>query len=56
MLTDASKLRTLSAMEAERLETLLDLYDRMRARRAQAASLLQKRGYDLSDPTVLQAQ
>lgn len=56
ILTGTAKTRTLKPTEAERLETLLDRYDRTILRRAQAATLLQKRGYDLSDPAVLQPQ
>ena len=48
-----AKFRGLTADEEARREVLLDDYDRMMVRRAQAASILQSRGYDLSDPRVL---
>lgn len=54
-LNSAAKMRALASAEAERLETLLDLYDRMLVRRAQAATILQQRGYDLRNPQVLQS-
>lgn len=53
-LNSTAKTRTLDPAETERLETLLDLYDRMLVRRAQAAAILQQRGYDLRNPNVLQ--
>lgn len=55
-LNSAAKTRTLESAETERLETLLALYDRMLVRRAQAAAILQQRGYDLRNPQVLQPQ
>jgi hypothetical protein len=53
-LNSTAKSRILTPTETERLETLLDLYDRMLVRRAQAATILQQRGYDLRPPQVLQ--
>lgn len=55
-LNSTAKIRTLTPAEAERLETLLDLYDRMVVRRAQAATILQQRGYNLHNPQVLRSQ
>lgn len=52
-LNDEVQSRTLTDDEYNRREALLDTYDRMMIRRAQAAYLLQSRGYDLSDPAVL---
>lgn len=52
-LNDETQIRTLTDDEDSRREALLDTYDRMMVRRAQAAYLLQSRGYELSDPTVL---
>lgn len=54
-LNSAAKMRALAPAETERLETLLDLYDRLLVRRAQAATILQQRGYDLRNPQVLQS-
>lgn len=45
--------RSLSPAEAARQQTLVDNYDRVLVRRAHAAELLQARGYDLRDPSVL---
>lgn len=45
--------RPLSPAEAARQQTLVDNYDRILVRRAHAAELLQTRGYDLRDPSVL---
>jgi hypothetical protein len=45
--------RSLTSNEEARREELLNAYDRMMVRRAQAAYILQLRGYDLSDPTIL---
>ncbi len=39
--------------QEQRRETLLDTYDRIMVRRAQAAVILQSRGYNLSSPSVL---
>ena len=52
-LNDEAQFRTLTDNEYNRREALLDSYDRMMVRRAQAAYLLQSRGYDLSDPAIL---
>lgn len=49
-----AKRRFLTDEEAARREALLVAYDRTMMRRAQAALLLKSRGYDLSDPNVLQ--
>lgn len=49
-----AKWRTLSRDEEETLEMLLEQYDQTMVRRAQAASLLQKRGYDMHNPNILQ--
>lgn len=43
----------LSAEEKAQQQNLVDAYDRMLVRRAQAAAVLSGRGYDLSDPAVL---
>lgn len=40
--------------EKDRQQALLEAYDRVLVRRARAAALLKARGYDLSDPAVLQ--
>jgi hypothetical protein len=45
--------RPLTEVEEQRQQTLLNQYNRMIVRRAEAARLLKARGYDLSDPTVL---
>jgi hypothetical protein len=55
-LNELAKQRDLTEKEQTRQTTLLDTYDRTRVRRAQAAFLLKKRGYDLSDPNILHAQ
>jgi hypothetical protein len=49
-----AKRRSLTDKEVARREALLAAYDRTMMRRAQAALLLKSRGYDLSDPHVLQ--
>ncbi len=46
--------RPLAEAEKLRQQALIDMYDRVVARRAEAAMLLKSRGYDLSDPAVLQ--
>ncbi|PKO21784.1 MAG: hypothetical protein CVU38_12805 [Chloroflexi bacterium HGW-Chloroflexi-1] len=45
--------RTLTDVERARQQELVDAYDRMLMRRAQAALVLKTRGYDLSNLTVL---
>lgn len=52
-LNQDAKERALTEEEHTQLQALLDQYDRMMVRRAQAALLLKNRGYDLSNPTVL---
>jgi hypothetical protein len=49
-----AKRRTLTDEELVNQKALLAAYNRMIVRRAQAALLLQSRGYDMSDPHVLQ--
>lgn len=44
---------SLTPDQEQRREELLNAYDRVMVRRAQAAVILQGRGYDLSDPSVL---
>lgn len=53
-LNQKAKTTTLTATEDQRLSSLLEQYDRTMVRRAQAAVILQHRGYDLRDPQVLQ--
>jgi hypothetical protein len=53
-LNDEAQRRDLTASERDRRDALVELYDQMMVRRAQAAVLLKTRGYDLSDPAVLQ--
>ncbi len=48
-----AKAGTLTHEEEDRREALLNAYDRMMVRRAQAVVILQSRGYSLSDPSVL---
>ena len=43
----------ISAPEQIRLDELVHLHEALALRRAQAAVLLQRRGYDMSDPDVL---
>ncbi len=50
---DEAKSRVLTADEEARRDALLDVYNHTMVRRAQAASILHSRGYDLSDPSVL---
>jgi hypothetical protein len=45
--------RSLIQTELARQQVLVDAYERIMIRRAHAALLLKLRGYDLSDPTVL---
>jgi len=54
-LNELAKQRDLTEKEQARQTTLLDTYDRTMVRRAHAAFLLKKRGYDLSDPNILHA-
>lgn len=49
-----SKQHSLTEEEEASREALLDAYNRVMVRRAQAALLLKARGYDLSDPRILQ--
>jgi hypothetical protein len=53
-LNHKAKTTKLTSAEEARLTTLLDLYDRALVRRAQAAVILQHRGYNLQNPAVLQ--
>jgi len=48
--------RVLTELEQARQQVLLDAYDRVMVRRAQAALLLKLRGYDISDPGILRLQ
>ncbi len=48
-----AKQHALTKLEQARQQALLDTYDRVIVRRAQAALLLKQRGYNLSDPDVL---
>lgn len=54
LLNEEAQRRPLTQAERTRQQTLVDNYDRVLVRRAHAAGLLKKRGYDLSDPAVLQ--
>ncbi len=53
-LNEQAQRRDLTAAELERQQGLIDVYDRVMVRRAQAAAHLKSRGHDLSDPFVLQ--
>ncbi len=53
-LNDATRRQPLTGDENKRHLELVDLYHRTIVRRAQAAALLKRRGYDLSNPAVLQ--
>ena len=53
-LNDAAQRRALTEVEQARQQTLVEAYDRTLLRRAQAAVVLKSRGFDLSDPAVLQ--
>lgn len=55
-LNSQAKHRALTEAEEARRETLLQTYDRSMVRRAQAVLFLKSRGYDLSDPGILQTQ
>lgn len=48
--------RMLTAAEEVRQDFLLSFYEKAMVRRGQAAIVLQSRGYDLSDPSVLSAK
>ena len=50
-----AKRRSLTEEEEAQRQALLDTFDRTMVRRAQAALLLKSRGYDLTDPDILQA-
>jgi len=52
-LNHKGKIQQLTHAEEERLIYLLELYDRTLIRRAQAATILQHRGYQLHNPVVL---
>ena len=52
-LNDVAHSRSLTDEEEARRAALLDTYDRIMVRRAQAAGILQSRGHDLSDPSSL---
>jgi predicted transcriptional regulator len=54
-LNNTAKLCQLSSAELDRQQTLVDAYDRMMVRRARAVQILMQRGYNLTDPRVLQA-
>lgn len=54
-LNEEAQQRALSAEEQSEQAGLVEEYGRVLVRRAEAAVLLKKRGYDLSDPAVLQA-
>ena len=54
-LNSQAEQRALTQEEQTQQQALIDAYDRVMVRRAQAALLLKSRGYDLSDPAVLQA-
>jgi paraquat-inducible protein B len=52
-LNEEAQRRSLTQTEEQRQQTLLNQYDRVIVRRAEAARLLKARGYDLSDPAGL---
>lgn len=52
-LNELSQTRTLTAIEESKRDQLLATYDQIVVRRAQAATVLSARGYDLSNPAVL---
>ena len=54
-LNNEAQQRSLTEEEQARQQVLTDKYDRVLLRRAEAARLLQLRGYDLSNPQVLQS-
>ena len=53
LLNHKAQQQPLSKLEQEHQQKLIDAYDRMMIRRAQAAMILKRRGYDLSNPEVL---
>jgi hypothetical protein len=53
LLLDEKSRGTLTDRDQQQLDQLLSEYERVVLTRAQAALLLQQRGYDISDPTVL---
>lgn len=55
-LNEAAHHRELASEEAARQDLLLSIFEKTMVRRAQAAVVLQSRGYDLSDPSVLSPQ
>lgn len=55
-LNQQAKQRPLTKKEQANQDALLMAYNKTMIRRAQAASLLKTRGYDLSDPAILQQQ
>ncbi|MBK8903777.1 MAG: hypothetical protein IPM53_21530 [Anaerolineaceae bacterium] len=54
MLRDTKQERVLTPEETNRQQDLLRAYDETVLRRAHAAMLLNSRGYELTDPTILQ--
>ena len=55
-LNELAKARDLSSQEENERDALLALYDRTMVRRAQAASLLKSRGYEMENSSQLLAQ
>ncbi len=53
-LNEEAQRRPLTRTELARQQAFIDSYDRVLVRRAHAAGLLKNRGYDLSDPAILQ--
>ena len=53
-LNDEAQRKPLIGSQVQRQRALLDKYDRVLVRRAEAAGVLKARGYDLSDLAVLQ--
>ena len=53
LLLDEKSQGALTARGQQELDQLLSEYERMVLARAQAALLLQQRGYDISDPAVV---
>lgn len=54
LLRDTKQERSLTPEETDRQQDLLRAYDETVLRRAHAAMLLNSRGYELTDPTILQ--